>query len=229
MSSKNRSLLMISAFVVLLIIIYSQKSPTDKAKTEPSMTNQVIEEKNEAIGEPVFGIRLGENIEELRKRYSISSVPANNFKEQINKLYIVENKIPEVKDLRVQCFNGEIYEIDVFLADTKRTTFDYIIEQIRNKYGILKQTTTQDKSYMLGTVKCFILEYEFLVRFDGEDVTISPLLDLSGGIADSLVISYTYDKLNTLVKNEYKKMHSNKKEDELKNEEASKKRLGNEL
>jgi hypothetical protein len=228
MSSKNRSLLMISAFVVLLIIIYSKNSSTDKVKTEPSMTNQVIEEKNEAIGESVFGIRLGENIEELRKRYSISSVPANQFKGQINKLYIVENKIPEVKDLRVQCFNGKIYEIDVFLADIKRTTFDYVVEQIRNKYSILKQTT-HDESYTLGTVECSILEYEFLVRFDGEDVIISPLLDLSSGIADSLVISYTYEKLNTLVKNEYKKMRSKEKEDELKNEEVSKKRLGNEL
>jgi len=193
------------------------------------MTNQAIEKRNEAIGEPVFGIRLGENIEELRKMYSISSVPANIFKGQINKLYIVENKIPEVKDLRVQCFNGKIYQIDVFLADTKRTTFDYVVEQIRNKYSILKQTTTQDESYTLGTTKCSILEYEFLVRFDGEDVIISPVLDLSGGIADTLAISYTYEKLNTLVKNEYKKMYSREKEDELKNKEASKKRLGNGL
>jgi hypothetical protein len=207
-----------------------QRSSTDKVKTEPSMTNQVIEERNEAIGNPVFGIRLGENIVELKKRYSVKPIPANKDERAISKIYIVENKFPEVKNLQVQCFNDKIYQIDVFLIDIKRSNFDYIVEQIKNKYSILKQTTKNDQSYKLGDITGTTLEYEFLVRFDSEDVNISPIIDqLSDGVGDMLAISYTYEKLNTLVKNEYKKMYSKEKEDELKNEEASKKRLSNGL
>lgn len=230
MSSKKRFFLVVSVFVVLLITIYFEKSSTDKEKAEPSTANRVVEEKNEAIGKPVFGIRLGENVAELKKRYSINPVLANKDERQINKVYIVENKFPEVKDLRVQCFNDKIYEIDVFLRDIKRSNFDDIVEQIKNKYNVLKQTIKNDKSYLLGNITFTELEYEFLVRFDGEDVIISPSIEQSSdGVAEELAISYVYERLNALVENEYEKMFSREKENKHKSKEASKKRLGDEL
>ena len=230
MSFEKRFLLVVSVFVVLSITMYFEKLSTDKEKTEPPTTNRVIEERSEAIGNPVFGIRLGENIVELKKRYSIKPIPANKDERAISKIYIVENKFPEVKGLQVQCFNDKIYQIDVFLIDIKRSNFDYIVEQIRNKYSILKQTTKNDQSYSLGNITGTTLEYEFLVRFDGEDVNISPVIDQSSAIVgDMLAISYTYEKLNALVKNEYRRMSSREKENERKSEEASKKRLGDEL
>jgi hypothetical protein len=246
MSRVKKYLLVVAALLIIMYFVnpptdkkkiepsttnrFIEKSSTVKEKTEPSTTNRVVEERNEAIGEPIFEIRLGETIEELQKRYSISSIPANQDKGQINKLYIIENKIPEVKDLRVQCFKGKIYEIDVFLVDTKRTNFDFVVETIRNKYNILKETKTKDESYKLGIYTGSILEYEFLVNFNGEDVVISPVLDItSSRIADALVVSYTYVKIDTLVKDEYKKMYSEEKEEKRKNEEASKKRLGDGL
>jgi len=203
---------------------------SEKEKAEPSTVNRVVEEKNEAIGKPVFGIQLGENVAELKKRYSINPILANKDERQINKVYIVENKFPEVKDLRVQCFNDKIYEIDVFLRDINRSNFNDIVEQIKNKYNILKQTVKNDKSYQLGNTTQTILEYEFLVRFDDEDVVISPLIEeASDRVGETLAISYTYERLNALVENEYRKMSSREKENEHKNREASKKRLSDQL
>ena len=202
----------------------------DKEKAKSSTANRVVEEKNEAIGKPVFGIRLGENVAELEKRYSINPEPANEDERQISKLYDVGNKFPEVKALQIQCFNDKIYRIDVFLIDTERSNFDDLVEQIKNKYSILKQTIKSDKSYLLGNITFIELEYEFLVRFDGEDVIISPFLDKSSnGAVKELVISYTYERLNALVENEYEKMFSRERENERKNREASKKRFGGQL
>ena len=156
--------------------------------------------KIKPVADPIFGILLGEDITDLKKRYPIKTIPANEDKETVTKVYIVGEKSSEVKALQVLCFNGKVYDIVVFLADNSESNCNIMVKKIKAEYKIIKESVTE-QPISLGIYKCSDREYDFLVRIDGEDVGINVLFSEmpkeAGG--NDLSVSYTYNKLKGLV------------------------------
>ena len=121
------------------------------------------------LGKPVFGIRLGEHIDEIRKRFKVNPVKPTNDKKrdlalqkkdctwEIN----IANK--KIEKLEIETFEGIVYLICVYLRDASS---EAIKRQIATVYGAYIKDEGEmeiDSGYM------------FILEVDGEKILIKIL------------------------------------------------------
>lgn len=155
--------------------------------TSPPLEEKVIPEpsgKIKIIDKPMFGVHLGEDITELAKKRSVEFVKdVSGYK-----VYRFKETSPNVKMLLVTTFADKVCYITVFLTDNSESNYNAIVNEIKNKYGVIdeKEPISMDK------------EHSFVVRIDGEDVSVLVTLEKKFMESDELGIVYIYNKLSNL-------------------------------
>ena len=128
-----------------------------RVKREKEISDKLV------VNQSMFGIFLGETIDSLRKRHSVTpSSFSFEEKDHPGVIWNVFNCNTSVKHLLVYTFEGKIYSIDVRFTDGSKTNYEAIKTQLEKKYrdtddslfgglfGELSITTT------IGTVKVYI-------------------------------------------------------------------------
>jgi len=152
---------------------------------------QVIKPTPDAISKAMFGVFLGESIDSLKKRFRLAE-STYHFTDEDHPgiIWSVSNDNPNVKELLVYTFNGQVYTIDIRFSDGSRTNYHTIKDQLEKKYK------RSDEGGLPGAL---FGEGVFKPVIDGVEVRIK--LDHDIGIMedDKLKLCYTHGPLNDQV------------------------------
>jgi len=96
----------------------------------------------EAISQPIFGIFLGETLDSLKKRFTVSQSSevvrdyiGRPIKDDPSKIWNVQNDNLNIKQLLVYTFNEKVCEIHIRFTDGSSDNYYAIIHQLEKKYN----------------------------------------------------------------------------------------------
>jgi len=177
------------------------------AGIDVSPKEKIKKPAQEAIGQPIFGVFLGETIDSLTQRLQVSPTTYTfTDKDHPGKIYAVQNRNPSVKTLLVYIFDDKIYTIDVRFADGSRMNYEAIKNQLEKKYK------SEDKSGISGAL---FGEGVFEPVIDGVKIKIELNHDIGFAEADKLELTYTHTTLSKKVHEEIERRKAKKISSEL--------------
>lgn len=153
-----------------------------------------FDESRQVLINPIFGIRLGENLTILKRRASVSqSYFVFSEKDHPGMVWDVKSVDRTVKSLRIYTFQQRIYCIEIHFVDTSEINFDAIKNSLRDKY---KNYSKQ------GLIDSLYSEYKFIVNIDGIKTFIKLNRDIGFVNDDTLELKYIYSSLSMKVQEE---------------------------
>lgn len=198
----------------LIRVTYQPKKAQDAVEPEKGITIDIEQRtgpksvnKGGVLTKPMFGIYLGESINSLRKRTTVSS-STYYFEDEDHpgKIWYVRNPKPEVKELLVSTFDRKIYKIQVRFVDGSRTNYEAISRQLEHKYK------SDDEGGVTGAM---FGEAVFKPVIEGVPVTIELNHDMGFVGADKLELQYTHGPLSQQVYKEIQRRKALKIRDQL--------------
>lgn len=174
----------------------SQEESKNDSQGVSAQSNIII------VSKPMFGIFLGETLDSLRKRFNVSK--SNLYFEDEDhpgKILSVRSDNPNVKQLLVYTFNGNVYTIYVLFNDGSRTNYETINAQLEKTYK------SSDKGGLSGAI---FGEGVFETVIDGMEIRIKLNHDIGFMEDDKLELSYTHVLLSERVYEEIKSRKSAK-------------------
>lgn len=162
--------------------------------------NEVKEFK--VLDKPIFDIFLGEDLTNLKKRYTVKLL---SDKDEFRKSYFVNINSPSVRHSGITVFNNQVSSIFVLLNDSSSSNYNAVLNQIKSKYKVLKE----EEPISMDD------EHNFLVSVDGEDVVIYVTREENFMEDDELRIIYIYRKIEEVVKQKEEDKKAAKIKDEL--------------
>lgn len=183
------------------------KSLCLNAGIDVSPKEKIKKPTQEAIGQPIFGVFLGETLDSLTQRLWVSpDTYTFTDKDHPGKIYTVQDRNPSVKKLLVYTFDDKIYTIDVRFTDGSRINYEAIKDQLEKKYK------SEDKGGISGAL---FGEGVFEPVIDGVKVRIK--LNHDKGIMedDKLELTYTHSTLSKKIYEEIQRRKANKISSEL--------------
>ena len=157
--------------------------------TEKEITTPKEHEVIKVLNDPIFGIRLGEDLTSIKRRYEptpdVLDIEGDNYPS-----YRYNSNLPGVELSAFVMVENKVGAIYVLLSDSSKSNFIAVITEIESKYQVLNgEVISSDK-------------VKFLVSIDGEDVTIFVEREMGFMEADKLHLFYCYNKLVQLYKQE---------------------------
>jgi len=160
-----------------------------------------------AIGQPMFGVFLGETLDSLKKRFRVSqSTFTFENEDHPGKIWNVQNNNANVKQLLIYTFDNNIYTIDIRFRDGSRSNYEAIKSQLEKKYK------SEDKGGISGAM---FGEGVFEPVIDGVEVKIKLNHDTGFMEDDKLDLSYTHTPLSQKVYEEIQRRKASKIGSEL--------------
>jgi uncharacterized protein YfkK (UPF0435 family) len=159
--------------------------------TEKEITTPKEPEVIKVLNDPIFGIRLGEDLTSIKRRYKPYQSEVQfeidssdlDYTKLLQNIYWYNSNLPDVNFSGFALFENKVSAISVLLSDTSKSNFLAVIKEIKSKYQVLNVEVISDD------------EVKFLVSIDGEDVTISVVHKKGFMEADTLSLRYDYNKL----------------------------------
>ena len=190
------------------IIANEIKIPKENTESTPSLPTEEFSDSSKKVAiNPIFGIRLGESLDTIKRRIPVSQ---SNYsfldKDHPGIVWDVHNTDSTIKSLRVSTYQQHIYCISVYFADTSETNFNAIRSSLRDKY---KHYSKQ------GLIDSLYGEYNFVVRIDGIETSIRLNRDISFGDDDALELSYIHNPLITKLHEEVIRRKASRVDDKL--------------
>ena len=158
--------------------------------------DKLINENQHESDKSIFGIHLGEKIEDLKKRHGLSLLQKSD---DFQPIYQVDSKDDSVKNLTVSTYNDQVGCISIVFKDASTSNLKAIIEKLENTYS----TELEEKQTVNPTYIC-------LTTIGSKEIYIRIQLEENFSDDNKLTLSY----LDTALFNQY--------QEELKNQKASK-------
>lgn len=179
--------------------IKNQKEKTEPKPTTPAKKPQVA--PSQVLSKPMFGIYLGETINELSKRQKISllNIGKQNA-EGLTKTWRVQNDIQNIKYCFILTYENRVMSIFVNFHDASESNFEAIDSELRNKHRVIDET----KEFSINP------NTSILVRLDTTDVIVSLELTENPFEDDELKLAYTHYPLSQEWQAELKRLKTAK-------------------
>ncbi|MHC4084416.1 MAG: hypothetical protein ACYSWZ_05050 [Planctomycetota bacterium] len=139
---------------------------------------------SQVLSNQMFGIYLGEKINELSNRRKIILLNTGTKDEEVPaKVWRVQNNIQNIKDCIVLTYEDRVMSICVIFNDASKDNFEAIDSELRKKYRIIDES----KGFSIDPTK------NLLISIDNTDVMVN--LELKEGFRDEddrLMLSYAH-------------------------------------
>lgn len=145
------------------------------------------------ISKPIFGIYLGEKLDELGKRYTLGenirqdkNSNGGDSSEDITKSWSVEPNDPNISKIIIQSFEGNISHILVIFKDASEGHFETLKTEFKQVYG-------GEKNFGLNGIIAGEKTADFLPIIDGTQIKISIFYREKYGV---MGVSFIHKKLD---------------------------------
>ena len=160
------------------------------------ITEYLTETPVKVLSKPMFGIYLGEKIDDVKKRFEIKKASSN--KDESLEFWFAGNKSDNIRGITIFTFEKKVIAIFVLFTDDSESNRDAIVKQLAETYTIIW-------AYDLG-----VAQYqEFLTKIDDTLTLITLDHQFFDGIK-SLRIIYTHCPLAVQCRNEIRKHKAQK-------------------
>jgi hypothetical protein len=156
----------------------------------------------------IFGIRLGQTIETLKKDLNIA--PSSFYfedKDHPSKIWDIQSVNEFIKTMRIMSFHNQVYRIELEFQDGSNANFQALKEQLIQKYP------AEDTE---GLTDVLFGQYDFETKIDG--VKVQVFLNRDKGILgedDKISLRYIHLPLRRKVQEEIKRRKAAKIGDKL--------------
>lgn len=168
------------------------------------------------IKRPIFGLNLGESGKALLEKahaagikikkdeviFSDKDMPAN-----IWTIAGAWNGNKAVKQTNLRLYGGQVYNIDIIMADSSSNNYEVLKGSLEKKYG-------KDQAGFAETMESKSI---FKTTFDGQvvGITLNSDLDFTAEGGTTLTLTYRYQKMVEAVIAEYNRRKASKVEGDL--------------
>jgi hypothetical protein len=124
-------------------------------------TNEAVKKINKdanevvRVSKPFFGIYLGEKIDELNKRFTLTPASVTKDEDDPKQNWDIRPDNPNIWNLSVDSFEGQVCSIKVAFKDASKENFDVLKTQLRQTYGE-EQNLGFDGIVVGGERACFL-------------------------------------------------------------------------
>lgn len=176
-----------------------------KKETEKQTANK--KPNRFALATPMFGIYLGEKIEDLNRRNDVfQSQLTFEDEDHPGKIWSVAHTNPSVHSILVYTYNNLIYDIEVSFTDGSQANYAAIKSELEEKYK------SNDKGGLTGSL---FSEGVFRPVVDGFEIKIKLNHDIGFMEDDKLELNYTHAPLRAKVYEVLKRRKASKVNNDL--------------
>jgi len=93
-----------------------------------------------ALSKPIFGIYLGEKLDNLRKRLEVTFYDYKDDEDSPFAYWFVKTHSETVKMCLINTFEDRVANIHIIFEDNSKSNFEAIESQLRNKYQIIDES-----------------------------------------------------------------------------------------
>lgn len=118
--------------------MFTKKTGIDTKCKDKQKKHQVIhtEKRAQGISKPIFGIHLGETLEDLKKRFHISPMNAEDVDlRRQSQWWQVDQHDKAIDYCSVEVFENRVFRMQVKFSDGSKTHFKILEEQLEKKFG----------------------------------------------------------------------------------------------
>lgn len=156
----------IVALLLLLVIGYSFLN-----------INKTIDDCDWISNYPVYGIKLGDTVEEVEQKHKLLLTVSGKLKDE----YHIRDILPSGCPITLWAYENKVISIDVRTKDSSRKTSEEILAAISEKFSIIDQEESTR-----GTMT------KFLTHIDGNQVSITYIYN--EGVRQ-VFVTYTHRQL----------------------------------
>ncbi len=178
MKNKKTILIIIAVLVVLSFFVFSEKKMSYREEDTLYLMSNLPKYKEtefKILDKEIFGIKLGEHIEDVKKRYAIDR--GSSF--LLNQSYFHYPQREDITYIHIQTYNNQVEEIEVKFNDS--FFYDEIKKVIEKEYEVIDYFRLQKKEASHEQ------SIHYTVKLDGEEVSIS--------VSSHMYVKYEYPKI----------------------------------